>query len=154
MSGNTDMHLLVKDAFKKKVGTWIIKPVSIWCYHHLPSHRVDQAVDLYLLWMPISCCQGNSYSSWSHDMTCLVTMQAMEELDIFSLQKLYTDPCEIGLCIVMLKHEVTNGTSQYLCAFKSNYIGPIHIFSRCYCGCGETLVPSSNSAVISNTHKS
>jgi hypothetical protein len=26
--------------------------------------------------------------------------------DIFSFQELYTDPCVMGLCIIMLKHEV------------------------------------------------
>ena len=34
MTGNTDMHLLVRDTFKK-VGVWIIKPVSIWCDHRV-----------------------------------------------------------------------------------------------------------------------
>ena len=36
----------------------------------------------------------------------LVSMQAMEEVDIFSFQELCTDPCDMGLCIIMLKHEV------------------------------------------------
>jgi hypothetical protein len=26
--------------------------------------------------------------------------------DIFSFQELFTDPCEMGLCFIMLKHEV------------------------------------------------
>ena len=29
----------------------------------------------------------------------------MEELGIFSFQELCTDPCDMGLCIIMLKHE-------------------------------------------------
>ena len=33
-------------------------------------------------------------------------MQAIEELGHFSFQKLCTDPCDMGLCINMLKHEV------------------------------------------------
>jgi hypothetical protein len=48
----------------------------------------------------------------------------------FSFQELYIDPCDMGLCIIILKHEVmavdewystTMGlriSSQYLCAFK------------------------------------
>ncbi len=45
--------------------------------------------------------------------------------DVFSFQELCTDSCNMGLCIIMLQHEVMNGTtmglrisSQYLCAFK------------------------------------
>ena len=38
-------------------------------------------------------------------VTCLVSMMAMEE-DIFSFQELCSDPCDMGLCIIMLKHEV------------------------------------------------
>jgi hypothetical protein len=40
-------------------------------------------------------------------VTCLVSMQAME--DIFSFQELCTDPCSMELCIIMLKHEVIGG---------------------------------------------
>jgi hypothetical protein len=28
------------------------------------------------------------------------------EKDIFSFQELFTDPCDMGLCTIMLKHEV------------------------------------------------
>jgi hypothetical protein len=69
--------------------------------------------------------QHPKHSQW---VTCLVSMQAMEELDTFSFQELCTDPCDMGLCVIMLKHEMwrqTNGStmglrisSQYLCAFK------------------------------------
>ena len=37
-------------------------------------------------------------------VTCLVSMQAMEEL--YHFQELCTDPCDMGPCIIMLKHEV------------------------------------------------
>ena len=33
-------------------------------------------------------------------------MQAMEELGHFQTQELCTDPCNMGLCIIMLKHKV------------------------------------------------
>jgi hypothetical protein len=46
-------------------------------------------------------------------VTCLVSMQAMEELGHFSLQELCTDPCDMGLCIIMLKHEVMAVNVQY-----------------------------------------
>jgi hypothetical protein len=36
MPGDTDMHLLVTDTLTEKVGAWTIKPLSIWCDHHLP----------------------------------------------------------------------------------------------------------------------
>ena len=39
-------------------------------------------------------------------VTCLVSMQAMEELDIFNFQELCTDLCDVGPCIIMLKHKV------------------------------------------------
>ena len=38
-------------------------------------------------------------------VTCLVSMQAMEELGLNFLE-LCTDPCDMVLCIIMLKHEV------------------------------------------------
>ena len=39
-------------------------------------------------------------------VTCLVSMQGMEELGHFQLQELCTDPCDIGQSIIILKHEV------------------------------------------------
>ena len=38
-------------------------------------------------------------------VTCLVSMQAMEELGHF-FQELCTDPCDMGLSIIMLKYKV------------------------------------------------
>jgi hypothetical protein len=32
-------------------------------------------------------------------------MQAMN-WDIFNIKELYTDPCDMGQCLIMLKHEV------------------------------------------------
>jgi hypothetical protein len=41
-------------------------------------------------------------------VTCLVSMKAMpwKYWDIFSFRELCTDPCNMGPCIIMLKHEV------------------------------------------------
>ncbi len=39
-------------------------------------------------------------------VTCPVSMLAMQELGCFSFQKLCTDPCNMGPCIIMLQHEV------------------------------------------------
>ena len=39
-------------------------------------------------------------------VTCLVSMQAMEELDIYSFQELCTVLCDMGPFINMLKHKV------------------------------------------------
>jgi hypothetical protein len=33
-------------------------------------------------------------------------MQALEELGHFQILELCTDPCEMGPCIIMVKHEV------------------------------------------------
>ena len=81
-----------------------------------PSHRVDQAV---------VCGQWNvvpaeywrelehavihvdpehpKHAQW---VACLVSMQAMEELGHFSFQNLCTDSCDMGPCIIMLKHDM------------------------------------------------
>ena len=106
------MHLLVTDTLKKKVGAWIRKPVSIWCDHHLfaswsetsPSHKVDQVVDCDLWnvvplllngcvklldiggnWNTLSYTLIQSITKHAQWATCLVSMQAMEELGHFQL---------------------------------------------------------------------
>jgi hypothetical protein len=66
-------------------------------------------------------------------------MQAIEELGYFQLPGIVcTGPCDMGQCIIVLKHEVmvvdewqTMGlriSSQYLCAFKLPLI-------KCNCVC-------------------
>jgi hypothetical protein len=44
------------------------------------------------------------HSKQAQWVTCLVRMQAMEELE--NVHELCTDPCNMGPCIIMLKHEV------------------------------------------------
>ena len=39
-------------------------------------------------------------------VTCLVSMQTMEELGHFQLSGNMNDPCDMGLCIIMQKHEM------------------------------------------------
>jgi hypothetical protein len=52
--------------------------------------------------------EHHKHAQW---VTCLVSMQAMEELGHFQL---CTDPCDMGPCIIMLKHEVMNGMTMCL----------------------------------------
>jgi hypothetical protein len=116
------MDLLVTETLKKE-GVWIRKPVSIWCDHHL--HRVDQAADCGL-WNDVpllfsGCAKlldigGNwnmlSYTSiqsipnmlnwWHVWWVC----RSWQNWNIFSFYELCTDPCDMGPCIIMLKHEV------------------------------------------------
>ena len=108
-----------------------------------PLHRVDQDVDCDL-WnvVPLlfnGCAKfldiGGKWNTLSYtsirsipNVICLVSMQAMEDWDIFSLQELCTDPCDMGPCIITLKHEVMaadewhdNGPQDLVtvsCAFK------------------------------------
>ena len=131
MTGNTDMHLFETDTFKK-VGVWIRKPVSIWSDHHLP-HATRHISFVWswsgcLLW-PVEYCRTSlqwlcevagyrreleqsvihvdpEHPKRAQRVTCLVSMQAMKNWDIFSFQELCTDPCSMWPCIIMLKHEV------------------------------------------------
>ena len=98
-----------------------LKNVSIWCYHHL-LHVARHLLHIELIRLLTVACGTWSHSlnavrSWwylrelEHDvvhvdpehpkhaqwMTCM-SMQAMEEL--------WTDPCVMGLCVIMLKHEL------------------------------------------------
>ncbi len=103
------------------------KPVSIWCDHHLPSpsHKVDQVVDCglwnvgpllfngcaklldigrnwnTLLYTPIQSIP-NMLNGWHVRWVCW----PCKNWDVFSIQELCTDPCNMGPCIIMLQHEV------------------------------------------------
>ena len=91
-------------------------------------NRFDQAVD----WWPVECCPpplqwlcevAGDWRELEHAVvyvdpehpkhaqlvTCLVSMRAMEELGHFQLPGIvYRSDmgCDMGLCIIMLKHEV------------------------------------------------
>ena len=106
-----------------------------------PSHRVGQAVDCGL-WnvVPLlfnGCAKlldiGRNWNTLSYTSTqsipnMLSGWQVWKNWDIFSFQELCTDPCDMGSCNIMLKHEVMAANewhdsgpqdpSQYLCAFK------------------------------------
>ncbi len=89
-----------------------------------PSHRVDQVVDCGLWNVGPLLFNGNEVAGYWQELehavvyadpehpkhaqwvTCLVSMLAMQELGCFQLQELCTDPCNMGLCIIMLQHEV------------------------------------------------
>ena len=59
MTGDTDMHLLVTDTLTEKVGPWIIKPVSIWCDHHLP-HAAQHISFTYIhIYQTVDCDHWN-----------------------------------------------------------------------------------------------
>ncbi len=112
-----------------------------------PLHRVDQVVDCglwndgpllfngcaklldivrnrnTLLYMTIQSIP-NMLNGWHVRWVCW----PCKNWDVFSFQELCADSCNMGLCIIMLQHEVMswmNGTtmglrisSRYLCAFK------------------------------------
>ncbi len=90
-----------------------------------PSHRVDQVVDCSLWnvgpllfngcaklldigrnWNTLSCTPiqsiPNMLNGWHVRWVCW----PCKNWDVFSFQKLYTDPCNMGPCIIMLQHEV------------------------------------------------
>jgi hypothetical protein len=109
MTGNTDMHLFITNTLTKKVEAWIrnhsVSGVTTICllqWNTYSSHRDDQAVDCGL-WNVVSLlfkCEVAGYwweleyavvhidlehpklDQW---VTCLVSMQAMEEQGHFLL---------------------------------------------------------------------
>ncbi len=52
------------------------------------------------------CRIRRSRASQTQWVTCPVSMLATQELGRFSFQELCTDPCNMGLCIIMLQHEM------------------------------------------------
>ena len=128
----THMQLLVTDTLKKRWGrgseNLSVSGVTTIClmqHNTSPSHRVDQAVDcglwnvvpllfngcvklldiggnwnilLYTLIQSIP----NMLNGWHVWWVC----KPWKNWNIFSFQELCTDPCDTGLCIFMLKHEV------------------------------------------------
>ena len=111
MTGNTDMHLLVTDTLKKGRGVdqktsqsvSVVTTICLMQRDTSPSHRVNQAVDCGL-WnvvplLFIGCVKlldiGGNWNTIVHIdpehpkhaqwVTCLVSMQAMEELGHFQI---------------------------------------------------------------------
>jgi hypothetical protein len=87
-----------------------------------PSHRVDQAVDCGL-WNVVPLlfngCEklldiGRNWNTLSiqsipnvlNGLHGWCVCKPWNNLDIFRFQELFTDPCDMGPCIIMLKHEV------------------------------------------------
>ena len=132
MTSNTDMHLLVTYTSLKKVGVWIRKLVSIWCDHHLP-HAARHLLHIEFIWLSIVAC-GMFFHSSSMDMwSCWMlagtgtrcrtrrpqsisnmlngwhvwrVCKPWKNRDMFCIQELCLNPCDMGSCIIMLKHEV------------------------------------------------
>ena len=130
MTGNTDRHLLVTDTLKKgrvldkkKMSVSGVTTISLMQHNTSPLHKVDQTVDCGLreccptplqwlckvaeYWRELECIVVHvnpEHAKHAQCVTCLVSMQALEELGHF--QELCTDPCDMGPCIIMLKHEV------------------------------------------------
>ena len=111
----------------QKVGTWIRKPVSIWCDHHY-HHAARHFVCIELIKVFIVDCGTLSHSSsmavqlldiggnWitlsSTLMQCIPNMLngwhdwPWKNWEIFRTKELCTDPYDMGPCIIMLKHEI------------------------------------------------
>ena len=149
MAGNKIYASVGHRYLKKKVGhgseNQSISGVTTICLMQRdtsPWHRADQAVDCSL-WngVPLfnSCAKLLGISrNWNMlhrrlsraSQTCSMADMSGEYAGhrIFRFQELRTDACDIGLCIIMLKHDVMvedkwhdNGlsiSSRYLCAFK------------------------------------
>ncbi len=125
------------------------KPVSIWCDHiclnqcnTYPSHRVDQVVECWSTPLQWLCDVAGYWQELEHAVvyadsehpkhaqwvTCPWVCWPCKNWDVFSFQELWTDPCNMGPCIIMLQHEVmvvdewhNNGlriSSRYLWALK------------------------------------
>ena len=133
----------------KKVGVKIRRPVGIWCDHHLsPAARHISFPYWSGCWLwPVKCCPtplqwlcevlegGGNWNTLSYMSIQTIpnilngwhvwwVCRPWKNWDIFSFQELYTDPCDMGPCIIMLKHEVIaadewhdNGP-QDLCPYK------------------------------------
>ena len=87
-----------------------------------PSHRLDcglwnvvpllfngcaKFLDISINWKTLSYTSIQSIPNMFQWATYFVSMQAMEELGHFQLPGfVFTDPCNMGPCIIMLKHEV------------------------------------------------
>jgi hypothetical protein len=90
MTGNTDMHLLVTETFKKE-GSWILRHISlirlliVAC--GILSHSSSMAVRScwILAGTGTRCHRRRSRVPYVQWVTCLVSMQAMEELGHFQL---------------------------------------------------------------------
>ncbi len=151
-------------------------PVSIWCDHHLPapSHRVDQVVDCGLWdvgpllfngcaklldigrnWNTLSYTPiqsiPNMLNGWHVRWVCW----PCKNWDVFSFQKLCTDPCNMGPCIIMLQHEVmfvdewhNNGPpgSRHVSLCIKNAINKMHL-----CSLSITWTPLPSWANLSTT---
>jgi hypothetical protein len=131
MTANTDMHLLVTGTLKmgrvvdQKTSQYLVWPPFASWTTHLLRIRVDQAVDCGM-WNVVPLLFNDSVNSldiggnWN---TLLYTsIQSIPNMlngwyvwwvcrpwknwDIFSFQELCTDPCNMELCIIMLKYEV------------------------------------------------
>ena len=131
MTGNTDIHLLVTDSFKKKSSgvnhKTIVTNICLMQHNTSPSHRVDQAVDCGL-WnvVPLlfnGCVKlpdiGGNWNTLSYTSTQSIpnlhngwhvwwVCRPWTNWAILIFQELCIDPCDMGPCIIMLKHEVVD----------------------------------------------
>ena len=137
MGNNCAHYFMIKQLLKEKVGAWIRKPFSIWCdlmKHNLHCIKLIRLLIVACGILPKLLFNGCAKlldigGNWN---TLLYTsIQSFPNMlkgwvcmpwnwDIFSFQELCTDSCEMGPCIMMLKHEVkaANEWPQDLCEFK------------------------------------
>ena len=99
MTGNTEMHLLVTDTvpLKKKVGAWIRKLVST-------SVTTICLMAVRSCWILAGTGASQTCSMGDISGEYAVFYLPWKNWDIFSFQKWCTDPCDMGPCIIMLKH--------------------------------------------------
>ena len=107
MTGNTDMHLLVTDTLKKGNGSKkqsVSGVATIWLMQSWSTHA--ELLDIDGNWNTLSYTMiqsiPNMLNGWHVRWVCRPWMN----WDIFSFQELCTDPCNMGSCIIMLKHEM------------------------------------------------
>ncbi len=143
---------------------WGGGPVSIWCDHRLP-HAVQHISFAELIRLLFVACvmlvHSSSMAVWSSWIlagtgtrcrirwsrayqTCSMGDMSGEyagharTVFFFSFQELCTDPCNMGPCITMLRHEVmfedewlNNGPQDLVTVslFIQNSINKMHLFS-------------------------
>ena len=132
MTGNTDLQPLVTDAERRQERRSENQSVSgvtticlmqhntsllcielnrldncgLWNVVSLLFNGCAKLLDIGGTWNMLSYTSIPEHPKHAQWVTCLVSMQAMENWDIFSFQELSTDPCNMGLFIIMLKNEV------------------------------------------------
>ncbi len=141
------------------------KPVSILCDHHLPHAVQHILLRIELIRLLVVACGMLVHSSSMAVQSCWILagtgtrcqympIQSIQNMlngwhvrwvccpcknwDVFNFQELGTDPCNMGLCIIMLQHEVmvvdewhNNGPQDLvtISLYIQNVINKMHLCS-------------------------